>query len=61
MSTDTYKTLLDSVLNAIHRDDGQYTLLAGYETSVDEAIKVATYTRSELRRLQALRKGKAHG
>jgi hypothetical protein len=32
-----YKTMLDELLAVIHRDGGQYTILAGYEVSVHDA------------------------
>lgn len=43
-----YKALLDAVLNTIHRDGGQYTTIAGYQTSVDEAVTVVKGLRKKL-------------
>lgn len=43
-----YKAMLDRVLNTVHRDSGQYTTLAGYETSVDEACKQVTNLRKKV-------------
>lgn len=48
MSTDDYKAMLDRVLNTVHRDAGQYTTLAGYETSVDEACKQVVNMRKKV-------------
>jgi hypothetical protein len=36
-SNEDYKQLLDRVLAAAHRDGGQYTLIAGYDVSAEEA------------------------
>lgn len=48
-----HSVLLFHLLSFIHRDTGQYTVLAGYGTSVDEAIKVLGEERQELRQLKA--------
>lgn len=48
-------TLLSNLLSFIHRDSGQYTLLAGYQTSVDEAMKVIGSDRNELSALRRAR------
>jgi len=49
-------SLLFHLLSFIHRDTGQYTTLAGYQTSVDEAVKVIGQERAELRALRRTRK-----
>ena len=39
---DELRSLLHSVLNAAHRDGGQYTTLAGSEVSTADAVKLVT-------------------
>lgn len=43
-----HKELLEELLKAVHRDSGQYTLLAGYRTSVDEALHELVKMRRKL-------------
>ena len=41
-----YKAMLDELLRVIHRDGGQYTVIAGYEASVAEAeLQISTERR----------------
>lgn len=44
--------LLQELLAVIHRDGGQYTLLTGLPTSVEDAMKVVIDLRTELRSLK---------
>ena len=50
---DYYKAHLDAVLAAAHRDGGQYTILAGYQASVADAVVTITATHLENVRLRA--------
>ncbi len=48
-----YKALLDLVLAHVHRDGGQYTILAGYAASVELAIFSTADTRRKLAAVSA--------
>lgn len=45
-----YKAMLDELLAVIHRDGGQYTVLAGYEVSVGDAKYAIEDVREKFRR-----------
>ena len=38
LAKEDYKSLLDAVLASIHRDGGQYTILAGHQASEELAL-----------------------
>lgn len=49
---DDYKAMLDELLSVVHMDGGQYTTLAGYAVSLEDAVTRVTTVRRELSRLQ---------
>lgn len=58
VSEGDYKALLNELLAVIHRDGGQYTELAGFAVSVEEAIVRVTEMRMEIQNLFNERKKK---
>lgn len=53
-----YKQLLIELLAVVHRDGGQYTQLAGFATSVEDAIARVEEMRMEITNLFNARKKK---
>jgi len=51
-SSEDYKAMLDELLAVIHRDGGQYTVLAGYAVSVEDAKKLHLEMRRQRNALQ---------
>lgn len=56
-----YLSLLTELLSVIHRDGGQYTILAGLPTSVEDAMKVVLDLRSQIRMANYLNKQNENG
>lgn len=59
--TDTLRAMLDKLLSAVHRDGGQYTVLAGQEASTEDAVNIVLALHKDNAALKARLKKLTHG